>query len=372
MLNSTILSSNLKIGVSIAQHAVSSRSQLPILLNFLLEVKDGNLYVSATDLEIGIKVKIPAKVEEEGGVSVSAKIFSDLISNIDQEKLTLEQKENVLALQADKLKTTFPILSATEFPRLYKAKGIKLAEFKKEEFDKQIQRIVFASAGDLGRPALSGVLVRKDKKGDLIVVATDGYRLSLKNNLSVYSAKEGAEIDLLIPARVIKEVVGLRQVGEMISLYVSEESNQVLFEYADVEIVGRLIEAEYPDYQKIIPDDFTTQTTIDKNEAQSAVRACSVFAREAANIVKMSIGKDGVVFSASASSVGENEVEVSAKTIGEENEIAFNARYLLELFSAIDEDQIVFEMTGPLNPGVFKLPKDKSYLHLIMPIRVQD
>ncbi len=190
MFRTTVLSSNLKNGISFANHAISSRSQLPILLNFLLTAKDGNLLISATDLEVGIIIKVPAKVEEEGEVSISAKTFVDLVSNIDQEKLTLELKENVLMLTADKLKTSFPTLLASEFPKLYETKGEKQAELKKEELDKEIQRVAFSSAGYMGRPALSGVLIRKDSKGELVIVATDGYRLSLKQGLSE-KIKEG-------------------------------------------------------------------------------------------------------------------------------------------------------------------------------------
>lgn len=371
MFKITVLSSNLKNGISFANHAISSKSQLPILLNFLLSAKEGYLTISATDLEIGIIIKIPAKVEEEGDVSISAKTFVDLISNIDQEKINLELKENVLLLKAEKLKTSFPTLIASEFPKLYETKGEKQGEFKKEELEKEIQRIVFSSAGDSGRPALAGVLVRKDSEGKLIIVATDGYRLSLKEGFSE-KAEKGERVDLLIPSRVVKEVIGVKQEDELVKLYVAREGNQVIFECGDAMIVGRLIDAEYPDYQKIIPDESTTKAIFDKGHAQAAVRACSVFAREAANIVKMGIGNGKITFSASASSVGENEVEVEAKTTGEENEIAFNARYLLEFFSVIDAEEISFEMTGPLNSGVFRVVGDNSYLHLIMPIRITD
>jgi DNA polymerase III subunit beta len=370
MLKTTILSSNLKNSLSFVHHAISSRNPLPILSNFLIEAKEGNVYISGTDLEIGMKVKIPAKVDEEGETTVSAKTFLDLISNINQEKVTLEQKDNTLFLTGEKLKTSFPTFNASDFPKLYESKGEKVAEFKREDFDKEIQRVVFASAGDIGRPALSGVLIRNSSKG-LVMVATDGYRLSIKQGLSEDSVKGEGDVNLLIPSRVIKEVLGIKE-ADKIELFISKESNQALFEGGDTIVVGRLIDAEYPDYQKIIPDEFSTRIVFDKSEAQSAVRACSVFAREAANIVKMSVEKDKLVFSASASSVGENEIEVSGKSDGEENEIAFNARYLLELLSVLDEDSIVFEMNGPLNPGVFKLEKDKSYLHLIMPIRITD
>ena len=370
MLKTTVLLENLKNGISFAHHAVSSRSPLPILLNFLLEAKDGALTVSATDLEIGIRAKIPAKVEEEGAITVSAKTFLDLVSSIDQEKIELEEKEGKLFLRASGLKTQLPTINAAEFPKLYEEKGQKQASFATDQLTKDLSKIVFAAASDVSRPALSGVLIKKENKG-ISLVATDGYRLSLKKESSLGEVAKGSRDALLIPARVIKELLGVKSENKEASLFINSSSSQALFEIGDIEIVGRLIEAEYPDYQKIIPEDATTISSFDRIEAQSAVRTCSVFAREAANIVKMGIGKDKIVFSASASSVGENEVEIDAKTSGEENEIAFNARYLLELLSNIDDEVVSFEMTGPLNPGVFKTEGDKSFLHLIMPIRIQ-
>ncbi len=369
MLKAVVLLENLKNGVVFANHGISSRSTLPILLNFLIETKDGNLYVLSTDLEIGIKVKIPAKIEGEGQLTVPAKTFVDLVSSLSIEKVEIAEKGNTLELIGDKIKTSFPTTSASEFPKLYEEKGQKQASFSKEEFTKGISGVVFSAAGDMGRPALSGVLIRKEEKGGLTIVATDGYRLSLKEEAVVEKTKAQAS-SLLIPARIIKEVLGMRQGAGPIELFTFETNNQVLFEFEDTTIVGRLIEAEYPNYQKIIPDDFSTRAFFSREEAYNAVRVCSIFAREAANIVRMSIGNNKIKFSANAASVGENEIEIEAKTEGEENEIAFNARYLLDLFGNIDEEEMIFEMTGPLNPGVFKLEKDKKYLHLIMPIRV--
>lgn len=370
MLKIAILLESLKEGLSFSHHAISPRSPLPILHNFLLAAKDGDLIISATDLEVGIQVRVPAKIEKEGAVTVSAKTFLDFISSINAEKIELEEKEGVLSLSSSHLKTQFPTLLSSEFPKLYEEKGEKKAAFNKEGFGKEISRIVFAAAGDSTRPALSGVLIEQNGK-DVGIVATDGYRLSLKRNISIKTAGKTDSEKLLVSARVIKEIMGAKGSGD-ISLYTSLSSNQVLFEIDDTTVVGRLIEAEYPDYQKIIPEDLTTKAEFDRQEALSAVRSSSVIAREAANIVKMSIGKSSVVFSASASSVGESEVEIEAKNTGEENEIAFNARYLLDFLTNVDEERISFEMTGPLNPGVFKIVGDTSYLHLIMPIRVQD
>ncbi len=367
-MKATVLSDNLRGGLSLALHAISSRSQLPILLNFLIEVKQGSILISSTDLEIGIRTQVPAKADEEGEITVPAKTLVDLLSNITQDKISLSQKDSILELTGERIKTSFPTLPATDFPKLYEEKGKKEATFKRSAFEKEISRIAFAAAPDSTRPALSGILIKKGKEG-ITMVATDGYRLSLKSG---FGEKGGeGEWTLLVPARVLKELLSIKEESDSFELFVSSKNNQVIFECGNTLLVGRLIDAEYPNYQKIIPEDFGTKAVFDKAEAQNAVKACSVFAREAANIVKVTVEKDKVVFQSSASSVGENRVEVEAKVDGEENEIAFNARYLLDLLATVPEGNISFEMSGPLSPGVFRLEEDKNFLHLIMPIRVQ-
>lgn len=367
-MKATVLSDNLRGGLTLALHAISSRSQLPILLNFLIEVKKGTISISSTDLEIGIKTQISAKTDEDGEITVPAKTLVDLLTNITQDKININTKDSVLELTGERIKTSFPTLPAADFPKLYDDKGKKEATFKRSDLDKELGRIVFAAAPDTSRPALSGILFKKGKQG-LTVVATDGYRLSLNEGFG--EKGESGEWTLLVPARVIKELLSIKEGSETVDLYVSSKNNQVIFETGDTLLVGRLIDAEYPNYQKIIPEDFGTKAVFDKAEAHNAVRSCSVFAREAANIVKLTVEKDKVVFQSSASSVGENRVEVEAKVDGEENEIAFNARYLLDLLSNMPEGNLSFEMSGPLSPGVFKTEEDKKYLHLIMPIRVQ-
>lgn len=303
MLKATVLIDNLKTGISFSHHAISSRSPLPILLNFLLEAKDGNLIISATDLEIGIQCIIPAKIENEGSITVPAKTFLDLVNSVDSPKIELEEKEGALVLSANRLKTQFSILSATEFPKLYEDRGEKQASFKKNVFDTSVSRVVFAAAQDSTRPALSGVLVEQDTKG-VRIVATDGYRLSLKKDINAKIQKSDNNEPLLVSARVIREVLSAKSTSEEMSLYTASSSNQILFELGENVIVGRLIEAEYPDYNKIIPQDSNTKAEFDRQEALNAVRSCSVFAREAANIIKITIGKEKITFSASASGAG--------------------------------------------------------------------
>lgn len=370
MLKTTLLTENLKEGITFTFHGVSSRNTLPILSNFLIEAKKGNLMVSATDLEIGIRTTIPAKIEKEGRVVVPAKTFTDLINSIDEEKIELEESEGKLTLTTKGTKTNFTTQSADDFPSLFEEKGEKSAEFDKKNLEETLSRVVFAAAQDSTRPALSGVLI-KAEGGEAVIVATDGYRLSLKNDKKTIKGAKNKNIDLLISARALKEVLGAKKEG-VVSLYSNEANNQVIFELGEGLVVGRLIEAEYPDYQKIIPEDFSTKVRFDRAHALNAVRSCSVFAREAANIVKIQILKKEVIFSSAATSSGENEVRIDAVGEGDVNEIAFNARYLQEFLGSVDEEEIVFEMTSPLSPGVFKVAGDDSFLHLIMPIRVQE
>jgi DNA polymerase-3 subunit beta len=364
----TFLSNNLQNKISFLSHAVSTRGQLPILSNFLLEAKNGKLYISATDLEIGISSSFPVNIEKEGRITIPAKNFSDLLTNLENQKITLTLEGETLNLTGEKVKASFQTMPAEDFPKLYEEKGEEIISLKKGEVEEYILRVVFSAAIDSSRPALSGVLIDKDR-GEALLVATDGYRLSLQKN--VFRAKEELKKTLVVPARVIKELLSIKEEDNIVKIFVSEKNNQILFTQGETSLVSRLIEAEYPDYEKIIPTEFNTKTEISREALQNAIKICSVFARETANIIKFSIGMNKIVVSANSPSVGEDTVDIEAKTSGEENEIAFNAKYLLDVLTAVTEESLIFEMTGPLNPGVFKIKGNDSFLHLIMPIRVQ-
>ncbi|HZJ18341.1 MAG TPA: DNA polymerase III subunit beta [Patescibacteria group bacterium] len=369
-MKATLLAENLQKKISFLNHAVSTRSQLPILSNILIETKKGKLKMSATDLEIGIITHVPANIEEEGSVTVPAKTFSELVANINEGKIELSLENKALVFKGPRVKAVFQTMPAEDFPKIYEEKGEEVARIARGEIEKEFSRVVFSAAQDTGRPALSGVLLGQDVK-DFTVVATDGYRLSLRRGLSA-GGKKGESVSMLIPARVIRELFSIKDEGEYVSVLVSNESSQVIFSQGETILVGRLIEAEYPAYEKILPSSFSTLTTFGKAPLLNAVKICSVFARDTANIVKFSIEKEKIIVSANTPSVGENRVEIEAKTEGEENEIAFNARYLLDFLGNIDDEDILFEMTGPLNPGVFKIKGEPNFLHLIMPIRVQE
>ncbi len=366
----SLLSENINKKLPFISHAVSSRSQLTSLLNFLIIAKEKELYISATDLEIGIIGKIPANIEEEGEITVPARTLLELLGNIPSGKIEIYTKDESVFIETPKTKMQLQTQSVKDFPQLYEKKGAEVMRFDKKWLDKELKKVVFAASLDSSRPALSGVLIGERGK-DRVIVATDGYRLSFKTLSGRVGKGEGESEPVIVPSRILRELMSLKEEGE-IRVFISAENNQVIFSQGDTEIVGRLIEAKFPEYEKIIPSDFSIKATFSRAEMQSAAKTCWVFARETSGIIKLAIGKEKITVSSSTPSVGHGSVEVEAKVEGEENEIAFNGRYLIELLSNLDEEDIVFEMTGPLNAGVFKIAGDNSFLHLIMPIRVQE
>lgn len=368
----TIQTNTLQKILPLVNKAVSTKTQLPILSNILLIARKNTLTVSSTDLEIGIEIKIPVETLEEGSVAIPAKTFSEFIMLLSDEKLDLESKEAVATIVTKKTKSSFQTMDTNDFPKLYEEKGTVLVSMPSKSLRENLVPVVFSASIDPTRPALSGLMVKKEKSGFLLV-ATDGYRLSLKHYM-FEKEKEGddkEDLSLIIPARVFREILTFKDGGEDLSFYVSPRNNQILFNQGETTLIGRLISDEYPNYERIIPTDSATSASFDRVELLNAVKICSVFARETANIVKFSLKKDMIIVSSKTPSLGENTVEVEATLTGEENEIAFNARYLLDVLSQITAEEMVFEMMGPLNPGVFKIAGDDSFLHLIMPIRIQ-
>jgi DNA polymerase III subunit beta len=365
----TVLTTLLQEKLSFINHAVSQKSQIPILLNILLVAEEGVLKLKSTDLEIGIESKVSVKIEKEGSITVPAKTFIELVNTISEENIDLETEGEKLLVKSKKTKSVFQTTESSEFPILYKEKGIKVADLDAEELRKDLGTLVFASAVDTTRPALSGIMVKSEEQG-LLLVATDGYRLSLKRH-STETSKHKQTEPYIVPARVFRELTAIKEGSDEVEVYISKENSQIIFIQGDTVLVGRLIEGNFPNYDKIIPSDYSTQVYFERTEFLKAVKICSIFARDSANIIKLSFEKNKMTISSQSPQVGENTVTIESLLKGEENEIAFNARYLQDILSSAVDEEMVFEMTGPLNPGVFKIKDNQSFLHLIMPVRVQ-
>lgn len=370
----TCLQENLLRALTLINRIVPAKSQLPILSHVMLSAKNNSFSLSATDLEIGLKLETPAKIEEPGEITIPARVFLELVATLQAGKIVLTQEETTLSLRAENHRATFQGIPASEFPSFADNGKNRVLHLKAESLRGVLESVVFAAATDEGRPVLTGVLL-KSEKGECVFVATDGYRLSLKKTSG--GAASGKDMVLIVPARVLKELrllIEKEAVGDdpSVDFFFTAQQNQIVFRVGGGILLGRLIEGDFPNYEKIIPQTATTKVTIEKETFLRAVKTASIFARESANIVRIAMKDEGIFLSANAPQVGENQSFVDAKIEGAENEIAFNSRFLLEFLTNVAGDELVFEMTGPLNPGVFKVKNDDSYLHLIMPVRVQE
>lgn len=365
----TVLQENLVKAVIRTNRVIASKPPLPALSSLLLNANKEGLVVTASSLETTEAVSVRAKVEKEGGLCVPAKIFSELVSSLPQDTVALEEKEGSLLVSCGGVRASVAGLSAGEFPAVGKTPAKEEKALEKDRLVYILSLLLFAASTDEGRPLLTGVKIIQGGEGAALA-ATDGYRLS------VYRSGLGLAKDtnLVIPARALGEGVrACQEEKEDKEVFISDAGDgQLVLRVGDTTIVTRRIDGEYPNFEKIIPSKHTTSAALDVVQLTKAVKSASIFARDSANIVRLRVAHNLLTISANTPQVGENTVEVDAKTEGEDGDIAFNSRFLLELLSNFPGEELVFEMTGALNPGAFKSPKDPSFLHIIMPVRVQN
>lgn len=364
-----ILKENFVRALSVVGKGISLRPQLPILSHILLKATKNRLEFLSTNLELGIIYQTSAKIEEEGEVAVPGKLLTEFINSLAADKLEITATDKNLEIKTETSHASFAIGNPADFPTFP-----QIVTFdRKLPFSKikdSIIRTAFAASTDEGRPVLTGVRTRITD-GKLSISATDGYRLS-KEEVIVMGKNETLEV--IIPAQSLLEVVRIAQElkTEELDISIIENKNQVVFSLPDTKIYSRLIDGEFPNVEKIIPDSFKTRVILDKELFFQAVKTTSIFARGAANIVKIKIEKEGIRLSANTPQVGEETDYIEAKIEGEESEVAFNFRFLLDLLNNFPEKELVFESSGPLSPGVFRPKTDEiSFLHIIMPVRVQ-
>ena len=366
----TVLKDNLKKALSFVGKNVSGKAQLPVLSHVLLETSEGKLKISSTNLETSIVFWIGAVVEKEGKLTAPARILTELVNSFVQEKIIISSQQTSLKLVCGESEATLNGMAAEEFPPLPAESGKKDFTLSLATLKSSLPLVLISASSDFeGRPILTGLKIfTKDKQ--VVLVATDGFRLSVKQIPQV----SGLEEALILTSRALSETFRLlvEEKEEQVDVHLSKDKNQVLFSLPQAQIATRLIEGEFPAYEKIIPRGFKTKAVFETQELLSAVKFASVYAKESANIVRIKIENNTAIITASSQQVGGNKTTISVDQQGDEGEMAFNARFLLDLLSVFPEEKLVFEMTDPLAPGVFKPAKDDSFLHIIMPVRIQE
>lgn len=354
--------------MSVAIRMVSNQVTLPILSNVLLKIEDGQLKISATDLEVGIETWVGAKIEEKGAVTIPAKLFFDLLNSIDDEKITLTEKDNKITIKGKNTKSIIKGLSASDFPLIPKIKNpIASFSINAQTFKKAIIKNSFTPASDETRPVLTGIFF-KSTKDNFILAATDSYRLS--ENKIAHSEKNVKETNAIIPKRTMVELTRIiGSYNDKLNILFGE--NQVAFELNGIYYISRLIEGSFPEYEQIIPKKYSLLITIEKEKLLNSLKTANLFSRESANNIKIEVKKEkGIIIKSYSQQVGENESEVNTKNIsGKEQKFSINSLYLQDAINALEEKNIKIEIVDPQSPIKISGEKNKNYFCIIMPLR---
>jgi DNA polymerase-3 subunit beta len=359
---------NLSKGLAVVGHIASRNTSLPILNNILLRAEKGVVRLSATNLEIGITKQIRGKIEHDGVCTIPGKVFSDYVSLVHDDALSVEQDGGVnTVVTSKKGRIKLNGLPAEDFPLIPTIERANGYHVDSSELRRGISQVVFAAAYDDARPEISGVFLRFFEN-TLKMVATDSYRLAEKKIQTTGGGKK--DVGVIVPVRALQELVRiLGQNDEKTSIFVAE--NQILFVVNETELVSRLIDGQYPNYEQIIPVNHDSQATLVTEDFVNAVRATSLFSRPGINDCTLAIVQEkGIItLGAANTQIGENHQEVDAEIEGASNSIVFNSRYILDGCANLEAEKITFQMTNNASPGVFRPAGDDGYLYIVMPIK---
>ena len=379
------LQENLSKGLATVGRAVATRTTLPITQNVLLATEGGRLKLSATNLEIAITTWIGAMVEEEGSITVPARLLTEFVASLPSERtdIVMTPKPKTLQLTCARSEARINGTDAEEFPPIPKVEDGLAVKIDAQAFKMAIAQVVFAAATEESRPVLTGVKV--ELEGDrFTLAAADGFRLAVHRGRLVEPVVE--PISIILPARTLNELN--RFLGDQdgaVEMTVTPARGQVLFKLENVELVSQLIQGTFPSYSQLIPQSYQTRTIIDLQEFLRASRSASIFARDGSGIIKLQMtpGPDDapsagaasrpgkVIISAKAEEMGDNQDELDTVIEGDESKIAFNSKYLLDVLSVMERGEVALETSTPSSPGVFKPIGSDSYVHVVMPMFVQ-
>lgn len=366
-----VLQENLEKAISITSRFASTKAQLPILGNILISARKNKVFVSSTNLEISACVQVGAKVEEDGEISIPSKVISDLVSNLVKETISLESEKEQLKISSTGFLSRILGMDPSDFPKIPTSLNESHALLlSRKDVSESLNKVVFASSSDETRPILTGVLFILGSDS-LSMVATDGFRLSKRT--TALKDYKGDSKSVAIPKAVLSEINrGIFESDEIL-INLEESEKQVVFGLSDTVLTSRLLEGDFPDFEKIIPKESNIKISLDKEELLRAVKLGSIFAREASNVIKINVLKDSLKVTAESGQAGKQETKVDAKISKNgtsDFEIAFNYRYLEDFLKSVTGEEVEMEFINSTSAGIFRDTSDPNYLHLIMPVKV--
>ncbi len=354
--------------LSITNKAVGANNTLPVLNNVLVKAEGKKLYFTTTDLEIAISYWIEADIKNEGEITIPSKLLTNYINYLKDEKvdISIEDGGSILVDTSDS-KTKIKGISADEFPSIPTVEKEGVFELVAKDLVLAINQVAFAAALNTTRPILTGVYFNITKDS-LKMAATDSYRLAEKT-LKIKNTT--GDMACIVPVKTILElgtILSLMKGDDKVEVVVSK--NQIFFSIDKVKITSRLIEGQFPNYQQVIPSNSKTKAYLNTSELSLVLKRINLFAKENNNKILFKINKNGVIITTDTTQYGVGEVEIKTKVEGEDNEIALNSQFMLDVLSNMGSNEVIIELGEEVNPAIFR-PSDKDgYIHIIMPLKI--
>lgn len=359
---------HLSKAVALVGRAVSSRAAMPILSNILLETKKDAVKLAATDLDHGIQTEIPATVKKGGAITLPARLFTEIVSNLPSAPVNLKVGDSGRDVEVQCERVTYDLvgLPASDFPLMPEPDSASVVSMEAGLLRTMIRQTAFAVSTDDTRVFLTGLYFVLDGK-EVRVVATDGGRLALRSATLGSAATQ--KVGVIVPSKTMQELTRALA-GVEGEVEVSLAENQILFTLPGARLVSRLIPGPFPNYQQVIPQGHKQRLTVGTERLMGAVRRVAITARDSANVVRLQASGDTLTLSSNTPEYGRSEETLQVAAEGETVPTAFNARYLLDCLAVVEAHEVTLELTGPLSPGALRPVGQADYTYVLAPVRV--
>src|SRR5246127_1526448 len=351
-------------GLATVQNVVSTRTTLPILSNVLLQASDGEIRLTTTDLDVGVRRSVEAQVERTGATTLPARRLFSIVRELPASEIYFDvDTKNFASIRSGSSYFKILGLPEEEFPSLARFEEAKIFTIAQKDLKDGLKKTSYAISVDETRYVLNGILFSfKDNK--LTLVATDGRRLALVD-LEVEFPKS-QEADIIVPTKAVQELQRLVRDDGEVKLSIGQ--NQIAFELNRTLLVSKLIEGNYPNYRQVIPGEAKERITLERETFLNSVRRVSLLASEKSNSIKLNFGKNNIDITANTPEVGEAKESLPVQYKGRDFSIAFNPEFLMAPLRNLTEDEVFLDLIDEMSPGVLKI--QTPFLYVLMPMRI--
>ncbi len=376
-MNISCLQNELSECVQAVQRAISTKNTLPILEGILLETKGNNLFLSATDLDLGIQTRVTSQINSPGKLVVPGRYFAELVRYLPSEAnidIRQDQEKNVLILTYGNSEIRLNCYDAEQFPQLGPLDAEIQIELEPKESKKIFEQVLIGVSKDFSRPEFTGVLFEYEGNNILNFVSTDTHRLALRREkINKASVKDFNKFDFIVPGRTLMEINRLLKTDDNFFGF-SFIGKQIVFKLPQYTIISRTIDASFPRYKEVLPADTVVSIKINTREFLESLERAALLAREEkksrANLIKLKIKDHNLIVESDLTEVGHIHEEIGISKEGRDIEIAFNVRYLIDALKVLETEDTSIEISGSSNAAIMRPVEGDDYMCLILPVRL--